>query len=206
MNFDITTYMIYVHAALGGVALLAGIGALITKKGSKKHIKSGRVFYYGMLGSVILAIIVSLLPDHQNPFLFGIGIFSGYLIISGFRAIRYKNSEIKLLQDKILSYIMIAAGLGMILFPVLVYQEFNIVLAVFGGIGLFLALKDLSLYRNAGQLKRNYLKLHLSKMIGGFIAATTAFIVVNEIIPGIYGWLSPTAVGLFVIGYWRRKV
>jgi hypothetical protein len=43
-------------------------------------------------------------------------------------------------------------------------------------------------------------------MIGGFISATTAFVVVGNYFPGIYGWFIPGIAGSFIIAYWTRKV
>ena len=43
-------------------------------------------------------------------------------------------------------------------------------------------------------------------MTGGYIAAFTAFVVVNQILPGVYGWLTPTALGTIYIMYWNKKI
>ena len=43
-------------------------------------------------------------------------------------------------------------------------------------------------------------------MIGGYIAASTAFVVVNEFFPSFYGWFIPGIIGGFFIAYWLRKL
>ena len=43
-------------------------------------------------------------------------------------------------------------------------------------------------------------------MIGGYIAATTAFVVVNEFFSGLYGWFVPGLIGGIYIGYWMSKL
>lgn len=203
MNFQ---YLIYIHAAFGGIALLAGTFAIIAKKGSSAHKKSGKVFYYIMLASALTALVISAIPSNFNPFLFSIGVFSAYLIISGYRALRYKRKVVSLVIDKTLTGVMMITGLGMILMPVILEGKPNIVLAVFGIISLILTLGELRAYKNLEKLRKGWLAKHLGNMIGGYIAAVTAFIVVNQILPGVYGWLTPTAVGLGYMFYWTKKI
>ncbi len=65
---------------------------------------------------------------------------------------------------------------------------------------------DLILFKNHERLKEGWLKLHLGKMIGGYISAATAFVVVNQFFPSFYGWFIPGIIGGFVITYWTRKI
>lgn len=83
--------------------------------------------------------------------------------------------------------------------PVILYSVINVVIVVF-------TTRDLMLFRNIGILQENWLKLHLGKMFGAYISATTAFIVANQIIPGIYGWLLPGAIGAIVITYFMKRL
>ncbi|MCB9224912.1 MAG: DUF2306 domain-containing protein [Crocinitomicaceae bacterium] len=198
--------LVIAHASLGGLALFSGLIALITKKGSKPHRMGGKVFFWSLLFSGCLALLVASLPGHESPFLFAIGIFSIYLILTGYLALRYKNPETNLLLDKIISAVMIVTGIFMIIVPVLQSGQINIVLTVFGSIGISLAIQDLKLFRNKEKLQKGWLISHLGKMIGGYIAATTAFIVVNQFFPPLIGWIGPTVVGTIFIIYWSRKV
>lgn len=75
---------------------------------------------------------------------------------------------------------MIVTGVFMILYFPIVHHKLNIVLAVFGAVGLWNAVNDLVLHANPEKLRKNWLKLHLGKMIGGYIAASTAFVAVNS--------------------------
>ena len=105
MMESIAQVLIYVHAAFGGLALLSGGIALSAKKGRKLHKRSGKFFYYFMLSSALLSLVIALFPNHISPFLFCIGIFSTYLIISGYRSIRLKRTDVNLMPDKILASI-----------------------------------------------------------------------------------------------------
>lgn len=84
----------YIHAPLGGIALLSGGVSLVSKKGSPLHKKSGKVFFYSMLLSAFSALVVSVLPNHESPFLFSIGLFSTYFLVNGIRSLKYKQKEI----------------------------------------------------------------------------------------------------------------
>ncbi len=203
--------LILLHACFGGLALLAGMVAICTKKGAKFHKKSGKVFYYSMLSSAILALIASLNPERTNYFLFIIGVFSIYLLLSGFRALRFKNikSIPSFFTDKLTSFGMLFSGNIMIvwsLLPLRNNQNISVVLLIFGLIGLSLSIRDLRLIRNKEKLQSSWLNIHVGNMVGGYIAAFTAFIVVNKWIPGMYGWLTPTALGTAYITYWMVKL
>ncbi|SRX54096.1 DUF2306 domain-containing protein [Aequorivita sp. CIP111184] len=201
-----TQILILIHAGFGGIALLFGFFALVSKKGGKIHKKSGIIFYFTMLASAIVALLISVLPKHHSPFLFSIGIFSIYFLLIGYRSLRFKRRNVKLKIEKIISWIMVIVGFGMILYPLLEKGVINIVLTVFGLTGLIFALRNLRMYQNIEKLHKNWLKLHLGNMTGGYIAAVTAFVVVNDIFPSYYGWFIPGIIGGTYIIYWIRKL
>ena len=198
--------LIYIHAAFGGIALLAGLVSIIAKKGKNIHRKSGLIFFYSMMLSGIIAMIVAVLPNHESPFLFAVGIFSLYFVLTGNRALNFKRKKPDLKIDKLISIIMITTGVLMILLPIILTKSINIVLVVYAIVGIIFSVSDLILFRNPERLRKGWLKLHLGKMLGGYISATTAFVVVNEFFPSFYGWFIPGIVGGFVIAYWMRKM
>lgn len=198
--------LIIIHASFGGIALLAGGIALSAKKGRKIHKKSGIVFFYTMLASAIVAFVISVLPNHHSPFLFSIGVFSVYFLLIGYRSIRFKRKIFNLQTEKIISWTMVFVGLGMILYPIIIVGVLNIVLLVFGIIGSIFALLNLKKYKNREQLRKDWLKSHLGNMTGGYIAAVTAFVVVNNFFPSFYGWFIPGIIGGIFIIYWVRKL
>ena len=198
--------LIYIHAAFGGIALLAGLVSIIAKKGKNIHRKSGLIFFYSMMLSGIIAMIVAVLPNHESPFLFAVGIFSLYFVLTGNRALNFKRKNPDLKIDKLISIIMISTGVLMILLPIILTKSINIVLVVYAIVGIIFSVSDLIIFRNPERLRKGWLKLHLGKMLGGYISATTAFVVVNEFFPSFYGWFIPGIVGGFVIAYWMRKM
>lgn len=202
--------LIIIHASFGGIALLSGLIAIIVKKGSKLHKQSGKVFFYGMLASALSALVIAIMPNHFSPFLFVVGVFSAYLILSGRYALKFKTAktQVDLKWSKWVSFTMLITAVFMILVSALNLNTNGmfIVMLVFGIIGLLNAVQDIRSYRNIKRLNKKWLQHHIGKMTGGFIAAFTAFIVVNGWIPGIYGWLSPAVLGTIYIFYWIRKV
>jgi uncharacterized membrane protein len=196
----------YIHAPLGGIALLTGGIALIVKKGNRLHKKSGKVFFYSMILSANAALIISILPNHESPFLFSIGVFSSYFLLTGLRSLNYKHKGVSLKTDKIIAYLILITGICMILYPIILYSKLNIILTVFGVVGLVFGIKDLRLFKDRNRLRKSWLKLHLGKMIGGYIAAVTAFFVVNQVLPGIWNWFVPGIIGGLYITYWMIKM
>lgn len=196
----------YIHAPLGGIALLTGGISLIAKKGNNVHKKSGKIFFFSMLFSAISAFIISVLPNHESPFLFSIGLFSTYFLVSGLRSLKFKQKEFELKTDKIIAYLITLTGISMILYPIILYSKLNIILTVFGIVGIVFGLRDLKLFQNIQRIKKNWLKLHLGKMTGGYIAAVSAFFVVNQILPGIWNWFVPGIIGSGYITYWMIKL
>lgn len=198
--------LINIHATLGAIALLTGFVAILAKKGRIIHKQSGKIFYISMLSSAILAFIISVLPNHQSPFLFSIGIFSIYFLIGGVRSLKFKDEYHHFKTDKIIAYIMILTAIAMITYPIILNSCINIILTVFGIIGLVFAIRDLMLFRNRKRIKTGWLKLHLGKMLGGYIASVTAFFVTSNILSGIYNWFVPGIFGSIYITYWMIKL
>lgn len=198
--------LILIHAATGGVALLGGTLALMTKKGGRIHKRSGLVFFYSMLLSAFLALTVAILPGHLSPFLFSIGLFSSYFILSGYSSLRYKKKDFGLLFDQLLAALLILTGAAMIVYAFLLDSNLNTVLIVFGSMGVFFGTRDLRSFKDRKSLRKKWLQRHIGNMTGGYIAATTAFLVVNEVLPGLANWFLPTVLGSIYIGYWINKV
>lgn len=211
------TIFITLHAIAGGISLIAGTISVIAKKGGKLHKKSGKVFFYGMMVAGLSGIGASVIPNHYNPFLFVVGLFSVYLVLSGYRALGFTRVRDRksLRLDIGLAWAMLIIGLAMIGFGLFIALEkhkiidlttIGIILIVFGLIGGLNGYNDLRVFRDLKTLRKKAIRMHIGKITGGYIAAFTAFLVVNDVLPSIMSWLLPTAFGLIFITYWQRKV
>lgn len=188
------------------IALTAGGGSISVRKGSKPHVFMGKVFVVSMLISAFSAMLIAVLPGHENPFLFSIGIFSSYFVIGGYRSKKYTKPDLNLTFDKLVSLTMFITGIVMIAFPIVLCGKINIVLTVFGFGGMFSAIIDFRSYKNIDRLRLHWLPSHIGKMMGGYISASTAFVVVNELLPGIWAWFGPTIPGTIFIIYRINRV
>lgn len=198
--------LIILHASFGGLALLSGTVAIIVKKGRSLHKKAGRFFFYSMIGCVISALWAALMPGHYSPFLIAVGVFSFYFVFTGFRVLRLKQKSVSIVGDKAAAYFMIIACIAMIAYPPILFGKLNLILAVFGAAGLFFAIQDILLFRHPEKFRDIWLRQHLTRMMGGFTAATTAFIVVSQILPELVSWLLPGIMGGALITFWSRSI
>jgi len=66
--------------------------------------------------------------------------------------------------------------------------------------------QDFRNYKSQNSIKNFWLLVHIQRMIGSYIAAATAFLVVNNtILPGIVAWLLPTVILVPLIFKWSNK-
>lgn len=206
--------LLILHITGGSVGLLSGLIVLLRIKGDRLHKLIGKVFSYAMLITGFSALALSLM--RPNHFLFIIGVFTVYLVGTGHRYIYVKmlgSQQRPALLDWMLSILMLIAGIIFIILGIrhlLGLNYFGIVFLVFGVIGLFFVKSDLSHFKGKTRFKNYWLIAHLQRMTGGYIAAITAFLVVNAnnmpiTLPGVFFWLLPTVVLTPLIVIWTRK-
>jgi uncharacterized membrane protein len=85
--FDI---LLFTHIAGGAISLILGLIVLIIKKGNKRHKLIGNIYFYSMLFSAVSALPMSYL--HPNLFLFIIGVFTSYMLLTGKRYLNMKSA------------------------------------------------------------------------------------------------------------------
>lgn len=203
----IFTVLLYAHIAFGSISLLVGLYVLLAKKGDKTHKQIGNIFYFAMLLSSLISLQMAIL--HPNYFLFAVGIFTLYLLLSGKRYLKIKTlTDVKII-DRILSILMLLFSIAFIILGANnIYHNnlFGIVFLVFGGLGLLNVYQDLTYFKGQAKTKNFGLVTHLQRMIGSYIATTTAFLVVNNhILPDILAWLLPTICFVPLQIIWTQK-
>lgn len=206
---EIARILIYIHIFTGGIGLLSGIASIVAKKGSPLHKKSGKLFTVGMLVCSILAIPVTLMPNHENIFLLLISLFTIYLIVMGNRMLQFKNRVEANFVDKLISGLMLLFAIVMILLGLYGYiasKSINILFLFFGIIALSLSITDFKFYKNTRKSRNAWLRMHIGKIMGAYISSVTAFIVAGLQLSTLFYWIVPSVLGTFYIVYWTRKV
>jgi uncharacterized membrane protein len=202
------------HIIGGSVGLFTGTINLIREKGDRKHKLIGKIFAFSMLTAGFSSLVLSII--HPNYFLFMIGVFTLYLVGTGNRYVYLKMLGINqrpAILDWAITGCMLLAGLlfiGLGIRNVVAQNSFGIVFIVFGALGLRFVQTDVTNYRGTSKEKNYWLLAHLQRMTGGYIAAITAFLVVNSKyspinLPSAVFWLLPTVILTPLIIAWKRK-
>jgi hypothetical protein len=195
------------HIGAGIVALVASLLAVVSAKGKKLHIRSGRIYFLGMLGIFITAIPMALITGNQ--FLFITAVFSFYLAFAGIRFVR-NRSGVPATIDWIAVILMLLSGVAMWLIAGVYFMDDNsnfIIPVVFGTVALSLGYRDYHTHKNQTAKGPQRIVSHLSNMLGGTIAVITAVLVVNvDTQPSWLFWILPTLVITPLIIWWNAKV
>ena len=208
---QIIKILIYFHAFFGGLGLISGIISISVKKGGINHKKAGKIFSYSMIISSLISLFVARMPNHENLFLFLIGIFTIYMVLAGNAALSFKNTaKLKASNsDKTISGVMLLISVIMVVMGVVgIIQKIDnsILYAFFGTFGIFLTLRDFQTFKRINQNRNAWIKNHIGRMVGAFIASVTAFLVAGLNIGTVLVWIMPTIVGIPYIIYWSRKI
>ena len=198
------------HIAGGTLGLVFSIAALSVAKGSRIHKFFGKIFFWSMVSASLASFVLSVL--HENQFLFIIGVFTLYLILSGRRMLRLKQIDALHKASNWDWLLSIAMGLFAVGFVVMgirmivLGRMFGIVPLVFGLGSLSAVREDIQYFRGLQPKKMFWYYQHMTRMIGGTIATYTAFLVVNNtMLPDLVVWLGPAFIGSILISFWRRK-
>lgn len=196
-----------IHIVGGSTSLLLGIYILLVKKGDKRHKLLGNIYFYSMFTAALVALPMSYL----NPsfFLFIVGVFTSYMLLTGKRSLKKKKIEDVKWIDWLLTVVMLIFGLAFIVLGihnVIQSNYFGTVFLVFGSISILFVSQDITNFRGKSKGKNYWLITHLQRMMGSYIASVTAFLVVNNtMLPDVLVWLLPTLVLVPLIIIWSRK-
>lgn len=192
--------ILIIHIICGSVALLSGPIAMLNQTGNSLHRVSGKIFFYAM--SVVFVTAIYLSTVHRILFLFLIAIFSYYNIVVAYRALYLKKlgkGQKPMLLDWIITIITSVFHTGLIAFGIyalfILNESFGIVPIIFGTIGGLMNIRAFKHYIKGYREKNDWLVVHITGMIAGYIASTTAFLVnVVTFQPSFVLWLIPSVV------------
>ena len=200
--------ILFLHILAGVVALAAAGVTVGSAKGGRLHRRSGNAYTLAMLFVGLSALVLAV--AHPNPFLFAVGLFSLYLVFTGWRAARVRDGRPRVL-DHAGGAVMALAGVAMLGWGVQGVLAGSgaapVILVAFGSIGLTLALSDWRDWARGPVAGKARIARHLGRMLGGTIATITAAGVVNlDFLPDLLVWLGPTALMTPLIFWWTARV
>ncbi len=169
-----------IHMAVGAAALLAFWTAALARKGSRPHRFAGRAYLWAMWAILASAVPLSLgFFDQGRPVS---GVFFLYLLILVGTGVTVAPRAIRLKQDFAafrgglygpLAWLQLGSGLAVAVTGLWFSQ---ILLAVFGSVGVALSLRMLQLRRLRSVPPGWWLREHFNAMIGNGVATHIAFL------------------------------
>lgn len=201
-------FLISSHVAAGAISLITAPVAMAVAKGGRAHRLTGKIFFWSMVYIFVSAIVLGIY--HWKPFLLMVSVLSFYLVYSGYRTLYQKQIHLGKgvnWYDWVVAAVCGMFMLGFLIWSVgLMVNGTNAILIIFFSLGgLFGILTEVKRYASKPDQKHGWLFNHIGRMVGGFIAAVTAFSTnVLTYLPGLAQWLWPTLIGTPLIIYWIR--
>jgi uncharacterized membrane protein len=207
----ILSLVLVFHIVGGTVALISGLVAMLTVKGSKPHRLAGKIYFGGMTAVFVGAVITAI--GHHKDFLLMVGFFSYYLTVLGYRVLYLKKlnqGQKPVLIDWVIisvSAIFILALFGWGIWALTLGSGMGIAGITFGAIGSSFLIMDVRNFIRPPKEKMHWWFTHLGSMGGSYISAITAFVVVNVELPQYNWvlWILPAAIGSLLIARTIRK-
>lgn len=202
---------LWIHIAGGTSALITGLGAMFTKKGSTVHRNFGKVYFWSMTTVFIGALITAI--GHHRDFLLMVAFFSYYMTVRGYRILFLKKLNTGQKPSWIDWIITSVAGafilflLGWGFYALLKGVGMGIVGIVFGAIGSSFLIQDVKKFFQPPKEKMHWWYGHIASMGGSYISAVTAFVVVNIQFAQFNWllWILPAIIGGAIIGRTVRR-
>jgi uncharacterized membrane protein len=203
--------MLVMHIAGGTVALISGLVAMLTLKGSKIHRLAGKIYFWAMTAVFVGALFTAI--GHHKDFLLMVAFFSYYMTVRGYRILYLKNlhqGQKAVILDWVITTISGLFLLALILWGswgLLNGVNMGIVAIAFGTLGMTFFISDIKSFFSPPKEKMHWWYGHISSMGGSYISAVTAFIVVNIQLSQFQWvlWILPGVIGGVLIGRTIRK-
>jgi uncharacterized membrane protein len=200
-----------IHVACGALVLLLGLLQMILRKSGRIHRTLGNIYFYAMVVIFFTSFPISII--HSKWFLTFVAIFSLHLVWTGQRQAHFKEKKHNLKMDKAIAIGGLICGISMLALAIIFLLNgnsgFAIVPAAFGWILLLNVRQDLRQFFSTGKnmppAEMHWIFNHISRMIGSYIAAVTAFLAnVQPFGDSWINWILPTAIGAVIITFFIR--
>jgi len=195
------------HVVAGTFVLAVAPAAMIVRKGGPWHRRWGIAFAGAM--AFVLATAAFMWQAHGHLFLLFLDAVSAYLVFVGFRTMarrRRRTRDVRADRIDAAAATLVFACAAILAWlaatartPLM--QSLATVLFALGAIAATFGILDLKAVLERRQSRLGSLLLHFSAMIGAYISAVTAFVVINaHSVPMGLRWLVPSVAGTVVIG------
>lgn len=205
--------ILVLHIAAGSVALASMLIPVVTRKGGLVHRRAGWVFVVAMAVVSATALLLSgarLLFDPRPEardagfFLLAVSLLTGNAVSTGVRVLQFKTRTTPHLHwwDTGLPAVLTVFSLALGAFGI---HRANVLFMAFAVIGLLGGIGALRYWLRAPASRMHWWFEHMGAMLGGCIAATTAFLVVNAGNMGLWplaAWLAPSVIGTPATAIW----
>ena len=214
------TSLLAIHIAAGSVALASMFVPMVARKGGTTHRRAGWVFVGAMTVVSVTAFVLAGARFLFDPtpvgrdgglFLLFVGLLTASAVSAGVRVLRDKNRTAphRHWWDTGLPALLAISSAGIGIYGVV---RGEVLLVAFAVIGALSASGSLRYWLRAPSSRNHWWFEHMSSMLGGCIAATTAFMVNTADNFGIWplaAWLAPSIVGApataIWVAYYRRR-
>ena len=198
--------VLLIHILFGAVALFVAPAAMLTAKGGLWHRRWGKMFFWSITVVAVTAVVMSLI--RSGLFFLLVALFSFYLALTGYRVLYRKTPQQRPGKgDWIAVSAMLVGSVALLAYGayLMLTSSLGMVALVFGALGLLFAIRDIHEFRHHPADKQAWWYSHMARMLAAYIAAVTAFSVVNfHFLPPIMRWLWATIVGTAGIVIWTR--
>jgi hypothetical protein len=200
--------LLLIHVAAGLAALVLAPIAMVTVKGGPAHRRWGAIYYWAMAVVALTAVVLAVW--RPNPFLALVAVFSFYFAFRGRRVLGHRRpgrGEGPTALDWTAAVGTAVASVALMVLGVLkpgeVWVRLGTVAVVFGVVGLALAALDIRRFIRPAADRNAWWYSHMAGMLGSYLAAVSAFSVVNfTFLPTTVRWLWPTVIGTPLIALW----
>lgn len=204
-----------IHISFTVVAILSGITAMLaTPKGNKLHRKAGFIYFCSYL-TLMLSGILMMFLKFKSLFL-SLTLFGFYLLIMGYRAVRYKNQKSTyidyLMLIVLLSSLLLYLYDAVKLFDSLFQPDYGwaFIRYFFVGFTLYIFIVDFRFIVSRTSNQSGWLFRHMEKMlisfiplIGGVFLRYSDYLISKEY--RWTWWVSPYIICLPLVAFWISK-
>lgn len=207
--------ILFVHIAAGSIALASMWIPLIARKGAALHRRVGWVFVAAMAIVAVTAVVLAggrLFLDSRpqarqfGVFLLYIAVLTAAAVSSGVRVLRVKQRTAahRHWWDLGLPGLLTVSSAGVAVYGVAIGSP---LFAAFSLLGLVSGVGSLRYWLRPPSTPMHWWFQHMNGMLGGCIAAVTAFFVINAGnlgLPSLAAWLAPSVAGTIATTAWTR--